>query len=82
MVDYISEVAESLGSPVDFVALAAMIVAASEIGNSRSLFIKDGYYESCRFYGLLVGDVGTAKTHALAIPARPYANRHHQWKET
>ncbi len=81
MTDYVCEVAESLGSPVDFVALAAMTIAASEIGNTRSLFIKNGYYESCRLFSLLVGDVGTAKTHALALPAEPLRNRHRKWKE-
>lgn len=79
MSDYLNEVAESLGTPVDFPALSAMTVAASEIGNSRSLYIKDGYYESCRMYSLLVGDVGSSKSQALSIPAKPLRDRHHQW---
>lgn len=70
---FCQEVADSKGTPADYPGLAMLVTAAAAIGNSRALCLKENtWYESPRFYGILVGDPASGKTPAMQAVVRPY----------
>jgi hypothetical protein len=63
--------AASIGCPVDYVALALLVVAAAAIGNTRTLYLGGNWFESARIYGGIIGHPGAAKTPAQGAAVRP-----------
>jgi hypothetical protein len=62
---FVTEAAESLQCPIDFVAVPALAAAAAAIGGSRRLRIRPGYEEGARAYFAVVAPPGSAKSPAL-----------------
>ena len=69
--NFVRTVADSVGCPVDFVALPALIVAGAAIGRSVSLQLKPGYFAQPALYGMNVGGPSSGKTPALDAAVRP-----------
>jgi len=73
---FVSEVAEALPSPPDFVAVPMLAVLGSAIGTSRVLEVKPGWREGPRLFSAVVADPGSKKSPALALVMQPV--REHQ----
>jgi len=63
--------AASLSAPVELVAIPALVVAASAIGNSRVISLKQGWIEPAIFFAAVVSQSGTMKSPALQQAAEP-----------
>jgi hypothetical protein len=68
---YFRVAADSIGTPVDMVAVPAAPILAAAIGNRRPLRIKSGWVERPIVWTALIADVSTGKSpalkHALAL---------------
>jgi hypothetical protein len=62
--EYVRQGAMALGCDAAFLALPALAVAASVIGNTRTFRLKRGWEEPCIFWSAVVADSGTLKTPA------------------
>jgi hypothetical protein len=67
----VSEAAEAIQCPVDFLGMGVLAVAAAAIGGSRRLRVRRGYEEGPRFYGAIVARPGSAKSPALRLVGEP-----------
>ena len=65
------QVAESLGCPIDLVAVPMLAVSATAIGASRALEVKPGWLEAARFYIAFVAPPGSGKTPAESAACGP-----------
>ncbi len=61
---YVAQGAKALGCDPAYLALPALAVAASVIGNTRCLRLKRGWEEPCVVWSAIVGDSGTLKSPA------------------
>jgi DNA primase len=68
---YAGQMAESIGCPVDYVAMSVLTAVATAIGDSRSLHLGGNWFESARLYSCIIGPPGAAKTPALAAAVEP-----------
>ncbi len=68
---FVTQAADSVGCPVDLVAIPMIACAATAIGTSRALEVKSGWKESARTYVAIVAPPGSAKTPAASIVTRP-----------
>jgi hypothetical protein len=62
---YVVEGAAALGCDAAYLALPALAVAASAVGNARAICLKRGWEEPCVVWSGIVGDSGTLKSPAL-----------------
>jgi hypothetical protein len=67
----VSEGAEAIGCPEDFLGLSALVVAAGAIGQSANLEMKEGYLITPALYAGCVGPPSDGKTSAIKIVAAP-----------
>jgi DNA polymerase I-like protein with 3'-5' exonuclease and polymerase domains len=67
---FVAEGAAALGCDPAYVALPALAVAASAIGNSRAIRLKRGWDEPSIVWAVVVGDSGTTKTPAFKLAVR------------
>jgi hypothetical protein len=79
--DLAEAAARSIGCPVDFPAVAILAAASGIIGQSASLLVKQGYFESASVYLALVGSPSSGKSPALntvMAPLRQIGQRLHE----
>lgn len=69
--DYLLSVAQSIDCPVDYAACSALVVAATCLGNSRAIKLKNGWIESARIYLAIVADPSEGKTPSAKAVCRP-----------
>jgi hypothetical protein len=62
MARLVTEGAEAIGCPPDFLAVPALVVAGGAIGRSVSLKLKDGYFASACLWAACVGPPSDGKT--------------------
>jgi hypothetical protein len=62
--EYVRQTAAALGCDPAYVALPALAVIASVIGNTRTIRLKRGWEEPCIVWSAIVGESGTLKTPA------------------
>jgi DNA polymerase I-like protein with 3'-5' exonuclease and polymerase domains len=62
--EYVRQGALALGCDPAYLALPALAVAASVIGNTRTIRLKRGWDEPCVIWAAIVGDSGTLKSPA------------------
>ncbi len=62
--EYVRQGALALGCDPAYLALPALAVAASVIGNRRTIRLKRGWDEPCIIWSAIVGDSGTLKSPA------------------
>lgn len=63
--------AQSLGCPVDFVAVAVLAVLATAVGTRRRIRVKSGWIECACLYAAMVGSPGSGKSPAQALAMQP-----------
>jgi DNA polymerase I-like protein with 3'-5' exonuclease and polymerase domains len=71
----VREGAAALGCDPAYLAVPALCVAASAVGNTRTLRLKRGWYEPSVLWGAVVGDSGTLKSPALRLVLAPVHDR-------
>jgi hypothetical protein len=69
---FFKDVATSIGCPIDFLGLPALVALGAALGNSCRLQLKPGYEVSGSIYGAIVGERGDRKTAALDVIASPF----------
>jgi hypothetical protein len=62
---FVEGIAQSVGCPVDFPAVAALVACSCAVGASRALRVKKGWLEMSNLYVALVGDGGLGKSPAM-----------------
>jgi hypothetical protein len=73
LADYCRQVAAATATSADFAGTAILATAASAIGNSRALVVKDGsWVEAPRLYIANVGEPSSGKTPSTDIVLQPY----------
>jgi hypothetical protein len=72
---FVTDVAASVGCPVDFAAIAAIAVAASAIGAARSVRAKEGWEETPIFFAVAVALSGAGKSPAFSKVTAPLFQR-------
>lgn len=68
---FVAEAAAALGCDPSMVALPAIAVAGSLIGNTRTIRLKSSWQEPCIFWTCIVADSGTLKSPAHDTAVRP-----------
>jgi hypothetical protein len=71
MRSFVVQAAGSIGCDPVYVALPALAVAASLIGNSRGIMLKRDWYEPSIAWAGIVGFSGTSKSPAVRAAVRP-----------
>jgi hypothetical protein len=83
---FIAQVADAMGCPVDFPAIAVLTVAGAAIGAARTICVKDGWFEKPALYAVIVASPGQAKTPALKAVMTPVyeeqARLHENYKQS
>lgn len=69
--EFVLSVAEQTDAPVDFPALAALVVAGTAIGASRRIKIIPGWYEAPIYYAAVIAPPGAAKSPSINRVQRP-----------
>ncbi len=72
---FVREAAESIGCPVDFVAVPTLGTLSAGIGNTRRLRIKKSWTEGAAVYLVTIANSGSKKTPAIAIAVRPIRDK-------
>jgi DNA polymerase I-like protein with 3'-5' exonuclease and polymerase domains len=70
LLSYVVQVAEAIGCDPAFVALPALSVVASAIGNTRTIRLRGGWSEPSVIWTVIIGDSGTLKTPAYKMCVR------------
>ncbi len=73
---FVKEGATSCRCPVDFFAMPMITAAASMIGGSRCLMVKEDWHVQPNLYVAIVADPGAAKSPALSKVMAPIKRRH------
>lgn len=68
---YATEVAASVGCPVDYVGVAMLTVAAAALGGAVTVRLRDGWTEAPTIWTAVVAPPGSAKTPAIQEIMRP-----------
>ena len=68
---FVEQAAAAIGCDPSFVALPTLAVAASLIGNTRTIRLKRGWMEPCVLWTCVVGESGTLKSPAIHAAAAP-----------
>jgi hypothetical protein len=77
---FVRRVAAAKGSPVDFVAVAVLVVAGAAVGAARCIQIKRGWTEKPGMYAAIVAPTGAVKSPALrAVMAPVYEEQERLW---
>ncbi len=65
---------ENLGFPVDFIAGGILFAASGAIGNTYGVEVKRDYVESASIFIVLVGPVGSNKSHPMKYGIKPISD--------
>src|SRR5262249_11002289 len=68
---FVVQGADAMGCDQSYLALPALSVIASLIGNSRTIRLKRGWHEPAVIWTAIVGDSGTLKSPAVGAVAGP-----------
>jgi hypothetical protein len=68
----ITELHDSQGYPIDYIAAAMLSALAVSIGNSHLVQVKRGWLESPILYMALIGRPGANKSHPLSFAFHPF----------
>ena len=68
----ITELHDSQGYPIDYIAAAILSALAVSIGNSHLVQVKRGWLESSILYMALIGRPGANKSHPLSFAFHPF----------
>lgn len=68
---FVRQVADSTGCPLDFPAVAVLVVAAAAIGAARAIQLKRGWVEQPGMYAAIVAKPGRAKTPVIKAVMTP-----------
>jgi hypothetical protein len=77
---FIRETAASIGCPVDFVGLSALVALAATMGDTRRIVIKREWLESATLFGMNIGEPGSKKTPAMNAAFRPVREKQMKYK--
>ncbi|MEO6807608.1 MAG: DUF3987 domain-containing protein [Isosphaeraceae bacterium] len=69
--EMVKEVAESIGCPVDFPAVAALAIASGVIGRSVALLLKPGYFANTVIWAAQIGPPSDGKSPANTAMLEP-----------
>jgi hypothetical protein len=72
LVDFVTEVAEALNCPADFVLTALLAMASGAVGNARHLAITRSHHQSAAVYAGIIGSPGSVKSPLLKILRKPF----------
>jgi hypothetical protein len=75
---FVRVAAASIGCPVDFPALAALVVPGAALGNSCRLRLKPGWRVSTCIYGVPVGEPSDGKSPAMDAAVEPFGAVQHE----
>jgi hypothetical protein len=67
----VTEGAEAMNCPADFLAVPMLVIASGCIGNSRRLVITRSHHQSALLFAVTIGRPGTTKTHPLKLLIAP-----------
>ena len=68
---FVEQVAKATGCPLDFPAVAAVVVGGAAIGAARAICVKQGWDEQPGMYAAIVAPPGRVKTPALKAVMNP-----------
>jgi hypothetical protein len=68
---FVTEGADALPCPPDYVAVPLLVLAGGAVGASRALAVKEGHVQRAALYAAVVGPPGSAKSPALDLAAAP-----------
>jgi hypothetical protein len=77
---FVEEAAASVGCPVDFVAVPALVALSAAIGDTRRVVIKKSWTEGAALYAGILGEAATKKTPAMNLALRPVRDRQMELK--
>jgi DNA polymerase I-like protein with 3'-5' exonuclease and polymerase domains len=79
--EYVRQGAAALGCDVSYIALPALAVAASLIGNTRVIRLKRTWREPAIVWSVIIGDSGTLKSPAYDFAVAPLFRIQQQLKD-
>lgn len=79
--EFCGAIAEAVDCPVDFPAVACLVVAGTAIGNSVSIMPKPGWFEKASLYAAVIGEPGDAKTPGVRPAKQPILRAQQLFKE-
>lgn len=79
-IPFVSEAAEALCCPVDFIAVPLIALAGAAIGTTRVVLVKQGWTESASLYAAIVGRPGDKKSPALELAQEPLTEQQKELK--
>jgi hypothetical protein len=74
----VTDAAESMVAPVDYLAVGCLVTAGAAIGNALELELKHGYREGANLNAVIVGDPGSKKSPALNLATRGLRHVQHE----
>ncbi len=77
---FVEEAAASVGCPVDFVAVPALVALSSAIGDTRRVIVKKSWTEGAALYAGILGEAATKKSPAMNLALRPVRDRQMELK--
>ena len=78
MRQFVVEAAAATSCAIEYVALPALVAAASAIGSTHEVELKPGWCERATLWGAVIGDTGTAKSPAMRIAIKAIDERQRQ----
>jgi hypothetical protein len=78
MRQFVMEAAAATSCAIEYVALPALVAAASAIGSTYEVELKPGWCERPALWGAVIGDTGTAKSPAMRVAIKPVEERQRQ----
>jgi len=75
LASFITEAANALPCPPDFLAVSMLTAAGAAIGSTRSLWIKGSWYEKANLYTVCVGTPSAKKSPAMDLVIAPFFDR-------
>lgn len=76
--EFVEAGAEAIGCDAGYLGLAVLVGAASAIGGSRRIKLKNSWSEPAILWGVLIGESGSSKSPALELALRPIRRRQHR----
>ncbi|MDK2889107.1 MAG: hypothetical protein PWP72_1985 [Thermoanaerobacter sp.] len=77
---FVSQAAQALGCPPDFIGVPLLALAGAAIGTTRVIQLKPGWREGTQLYAAIVAEPGSKKSPALALAQAPLVERQQQLK--
>lgn len=77
---FVSQAAQALGCPPDFIGVPLLALAGAAIGTTRVIELKPSWREGAQLYVAIVAEPGTKKSPALILAMAPLVERQKQLK--